>query len=254
MFIWVTLSFGQQTISEEAQRHFDRGMAAVEMAKSPDDYASAIKEFEQAIRFAPDWPDVYYNLGMVQEKAGKYRDAITSLRQYLRLAPNASDAATVKSLINKLEFKAEQEITEEVALDIYGSLSDTTKWRFVGGSSAYKNWVIGLRRDGDRIWITYISDLRKEIENTFCTKLGEKGGVTFKVLESAELESNTLSLEYIFTYWNFCDKPSCDVFGKYIFKIVSKNKVRVEGVEIWPRIGQVEGQTNRLTFEYIRIF
>ena len=93
-------------VSDEAQRHFDRGMAAVEMAKSPDDYAAAIKEFEQAIRFAPDWPDAYYKLGMAQEKAGKYTDAITSLKKYLRLAPNGSSAALVKSIINKLEFKA----------------------------------------------------------------------------------------------------------------------------------------------------
>lgn len=58
-------------VSEEAQRYFNRGMAAVEIAKSPDDYALAIKEFEKAIRLAPEWPDVYYNLGMVQEKAGR---------------------------------------------------------------------------------------------------------------------------------------------------------------------------------------
>ncbi|TRZ88817.1 MAG: tetratricopeptide repeat protein [Methanosarcinales archaeon] len=107
VFICLAILSWAATVPKEAQRHFDRGMAAVEMAKSPDDYAAAIKEFEQAIRFAPDWPDVYYNLGMVQEKAGKYRDAITSLRQYLQLVPNASDATTVKSLINKLEYKAE---------------------------------------------------------------------------------------------------------------------------------------------------
>lgn len=64
-------------------------------AKSTEDFKDAIKEFKQAIKLAPDWPDVYYNLGMVQEKAGKYSDAITSLKQYLRLAPNASDAETV---------------------------------------------------------------------------------------------------------------------------------------------------------------
>ncbi|MDP2278615.1 MAG: hypothetical protein Q8K51_10375, partial [Nitrospirota bacterium] len=41
-----------QIIPEEAKRHFDRGMAAVEMAKSPADYESAIKEFTQAARLA----------------------------------------------------------------------------------------------------------------------------------------------------------------------------------------------------------
>lgn len=90
-------SFGQN-ISDEARRHFDRGVAAVEMATSPADYEPAIKEFEQAARLAPDWPDVYYNLGMVQEKAEKYSDAITNLKQYLRLAPNATDADLVLGL------------------------------------------------------------------------------------------------------------------------------------------------------------
>jgi tetratricopeptide (TPR) repeat protein len=114
LFCGIASSFGQ-TVSEEAKRHFDRGMAAVEMAKSPEDFKDAIKEFEQAIRLAPDWPDVYYNLGMVQEKAEKYSDAITNLKQYLGLAPNANDAEAVKSLINKLEYTAEQK--EIVALE-----------------------------------------------------------------------------------------------------------------------------------------
>lgn len=96
------------TVSEEAKRHFDRGVAAVEMAKSPADYEAAIKEFTQAARLAPGWADIYYNLGMVQEKAEEYSDAITSLKQYLRLAPNASDAETVKTLINKLEYKRDR--------------------------------------------------------------------------------------------------------------------------------------------------
>ena len=97
-----------QVISDEAQRHFDRGVTAVEMAKSPMDYESAIREFEQAIILAPKWPDVYYNLGLVQEKAEKYTDAVTNLRQYLNLVPVASDAEMVKSLINKLEYKRDK--------------------------------------------------------------------------------------------------------------------------------------------------
>lgn len=108
LFCGIASSFGQ-TVSEEAKRHNDRGMAAADMAKSPEDFKDAIKEFEQAIRLAPDWPEVYFNLGMVQEKAEKYSDAVTNLKQYLRLAPNASDAEEVKSLINKLEYKKDQE-------------------------------------------------------------------------------------------------------------------------------------------------
>lgn len=114
LFCGITLSWGQQTVSEEAKRHFDRGMAAVETAKSTEDFKDAIKEFEQAIKLAPDWTDVYYNLGMVQEKAEKYSDAVTNLEQYLRLAPNASDAETVKTLINKLEYKRDRSNIEGI--------------------------------------------------------------------------------------------------------------------------------------------
>jgi tetratricopeptide (TPR) repeat protein len=110
VMLWGTLlSYGQQAVSDEAHRHFDRGMAAVETAKSPEDYESAITEFKQAVQLAPAWPDAYYNLGMIQEKAEKYGDAIASLRNYLRLAPEASDAETVKSFINKMEYKKDKE-------------------------------------------------------------------------------------------------------------------------------------------------
>ena len=118
-----TLVFGQ-AVSDEAKRHFDRGTTAVEMAKSPVDYAPAIREFEQAVTLAPNWPNAYYSLGKAQEKAEKYSDAITSLKQYLRLAPNASDAETIKTLVNKLEYKQEREegvnkVYNMMASDLY---------------------------------------------------------------------------------------------------------------------------------------
>jgi tetratricopeptide (TPR) repeat protein len=65
-----------QTVSDEARRHFDRGTAAVELAKSPADYEVAIKEFQQAISLAPEWANAYYNLGKVQAQAEKFADAI----------------------------------------------------------------------------------------------------------------------------------------------------------------------------------
>ncbi len=96
-----------QGVSDKAKHHFDRGLVAVEMAKTNADYEDAIMEFEQAVRLAPDWADAYYNLGMVQEKVGKYKEAIRSYEQYLRLAPDTDDAGTVRRRINKLEYKVE---------------------------------------------------------------------------------------------------------------------------------------------------
>jgi uncharacterized protein (TIGR02145 family) len=110
-------SFGQK-VSDEARRYFDRGMAAVEMAKTPADYEKAIAEFEKAKSLSPHWPDVYYNLGLIQDKAGMYSEAMENLRRYLLLAPNAKDAEAVRTLINKLDYKKEQ------IGDKYGKFTD----------------------------------------------------------------------------------------------------------------------------------
>jgi uncharacterized protein (TIGR02145 family) len=93
-------------------------MAAVEMAKTPADYEKAIAEFEKAKSLSPHWPDVYYNLGLIQDKAGMYSEAMENLRRYLLLAPNAKDAEAVRTLINKLDYKKEQ------IGDKYGKFTD----------------------------------------------------------------------------------------------------------------------------------
>lgn len=119
-------------VPDDARRHFNRGMAAVEIAKTPEDYDLAIKEFRQAQSLAPDWPDAYYNLGLLQEKSGKYRDAASSLRRYLQLVPDSPDAAAVRALIDKAEFKAEQVLTVPDIIDVLASLSYEQIWQVAG--------------------------------------------------------------------------------------------------------------------------
>jgi len=123
LFCGVASSFGQQAVSEEARRHMARGMAAVEMAKSPEEYGSAMREFQEASRLAPDWPDPQYNLGLVQEKSGKFREAVASLKEYLRLAPDAPDASNIKELIYKLEYKAENTLSTADIISVLTSLA-----------------------------------------------------------------------------------------------------------------------------------
>ena len=127
LFCGIASSLGRQAVSDEAKRHLDRGMAAMEMAKSPADQELAIKEFEQAVKLAPEWPEAYRQLALAQEKAEKYGDAAASLKQYLRLAPDASDAEAVKSLINKLEYKQEQEDAVKRVYEMMTMTSASTK-------------------------------------------------------------------------------------------------------------------------------
>ena len=107
-FVWMSSPAWAQTALKEAQRHMDRGQAAVEMAKTDADFEEAILEFDQAARLAPTWPDAYYNLGIVQEKIGRFDAALQNLRKYLELSPVATDAGEVRQLINKTEYRKEK--------------------------------------------------------------------------------------------------------------------------------------------------
>ncbi|CAF3469875.1 unnamed protein product [Rotaria sp. Silwood2] len=109
-----TIEFSAQNIPDEANRYYQRGLTALEMAKSTSDYEAAIKEFQQAAAIAPEWADVYYKIGTVQEKLERYDDAIISLKLYLKNAPNGPDAVVVKNLIYKIEYKRDL-VTEKDA-------------------------------------------------------------------------------------------------------------------------------------------
>ena len=130
-----------QNISDEARRHFDRGMTAVEMAKSPEDLNAAINEFKQATVLAPNWADAFYNLGKVQGAAEKYNDAIVSYRRYLQLAPDASDSEYVKSQINSLEYKAEQVLTIPEIVNVLVSFT-SSDWTPSQGACQRANLAI----------------------------------------------------------------------------------------------------------------
>ena len=108
LLVWVSVTLAE-TVSEEAQRYMARGSAAIEMAKTPKDYERAVREFEQAAKLAPNWPDVYFNLGSVQAKAGNYGEAMRYYKRYLELAPKALDAAKVREEIYKFEYRVEHE-------------------------------------------------------------------------------------------------------------------------------------------------
>ena len=70
LFTGITSSIGRQTVSDEARRNFDRGMAAMEMAKSPTDHELAIKEIAQAQKKAGKGSDTIRNINKLEYKHG----------------------------------------------------------------------------------------------------------------------------------------------------------------------------------------
>lgn len=132
-------------VPEEARRYMGRGQAAVELAKTAEDFGRAAAEFQKAVRMAPWLADAYYNLGVVEEKAGRFDDAMRNFKLYLRTSPNASDAEQVRTRLYSLEYKAEQQtrerraaeqkrqqesVKQQAALQIAGNWEDNNRTTF----------------------------------------------------------------------------------------------------------------------------
>ena len=107
VFTLAVPAFGQSR-EDEARKYLLRGMAAIEMAKGEAGLANAAREFQRATEIAPTMAAAWYNLGSVQAKMGKIREAIENYGKYLVLAPGAADAGKIRDEIVKLEYRLEQ--------------------------------------------------------------------------------------------------------------------------------------------------
>lgn len=229
LFCGIASSHGRQAVSDEAKRHLDRGMAAMEMAKSPADQELAIKEFEQAVKLAPEWPEAYRQLALAQEKAEKYGDAAASLKQYLRLAPDASDAEAVKSLINKLEYKAENVLTLADIIDVLDTFFyRDPAWQQEGECLHVSGELSFQRLSDNRVWVLMAYRKEKKGLKQYVQPLTVTGPV----------------LKYVTTF-NRCDNGldgngvSCDCVVEHEIEVVSKRLIRVNQEVL--RGGQGEG-------------
>jgi tetratricopeptide (TPR) repeat protein len=95
-------------VPDEAKRHLVRGKAAFNGAKEARDFQDAADEFKKALLYAPWLAEGYYNLGVIQDKAGQYDDAMKNLKFYLIAAPKAPDTEKVKELVYEIEYRKEK--------------------------------------------------------------------------------------------------------------------------------------------------
>ncbi|HEX8978377.1 MAG TPA: surface-adhesin E family protein [Parasulfuritortus sp.] len=93
---------------DEARRYLVRGAAAMEMAKTQDDFTAAANEFRHATTLAPGLATAWFNLGVVETKLNHYDAAIDAYRRYLLLSPKADDATQIGNEIVKLGYLQER--------------------------------------------------------------------------------------------------------------------------------------------------
>jgi tetratricopeptide (TPR) repeat protein len=106
----IKIATGMKTLPatpEDAERNMARGTAFAQKAADAAGYKKAITEFEAASNSAPWLALAYYNMGVMQEKAGLFNEAIQSLKFYLLADTDAKNAREVKNKIYALEAEAE---------------------------------------------------------------------------------------------------------------------------------------------------
>jgi tetratricopeptide (TPR) repeat protein len=81
LLLLVKPMFGQQQQSPE----LDSLLAAAQQAQAANNYAAAAESYKQAVKFQPDVPELWANLGLMQHQTGDYTAAIGSFEKANRL-------------------------------------------------------------------------------------------------------------------------------------------------------------------------
>ncbi len=194
------------SIPEEAERRLGRGRAAFETAKDAADFEKAMAEFSAAANAAPWLAAPYYNLGLAQEKARRYREAMASLRLYLLASPGSPDTSEVRQKLFSLEYLAEQPPPQPTDAELLAKLN--------GARFKRTDLQVGvLDSRGDSIWevngkeLTNISIVRElgpedrrwnphtlnSVRRDPQTTLVYKGGLRWDFSRTANHPCNTIA-------------------------------------------------------------
>jgi tetratricopeptide (TPR) repeat protein len=133
----------------DARRRFKAAAQAYREAR----YKEAIDLFLEANRLEPH-PELVFNVAQAYEKLGDVPNALRSLRDYLRLAPAASDRPTVEASIKNLEQRLREKGIQQVsifsapagaAVTVDGRAVGATPWT---GEIAPGRHIVVLKHEG----------------------------------------------------------------------------------------------------------
>jgi|GEM_PF-2668169 len=117
---------GEDKIKPEHKRLFHYALGLVTTTRSREQLKEAAKEFQELSMLAPDWPDIFYNAGLVCEMLDWYDQAAMFFKRYLDLFPDAPDADEARAMIsrniqnqNKLE-EAKKRMTNSRSWQLIG--------------------------------------------------------------------------------------------------------------------------------------
>ena len=147
-------------IPEDANRHFVTADTFQKTAKDVKGYELAISEYQQALLIAPWWPEAYNNLGILLEQAGRYNEAIISLKLYI--ATNPPDVRAAQNKIYQIEASermATLEKKEEVEQKKGKSDFLFGRWRYQSrGEAERRMYHAEFHMDGETLIMEIVQD------------------------------------------------------------------------------------------------
>lgn len=87
------------TLSEEARKL----KVQAEFTLEKKQYAQAIDRYEEALKIAPWWADGHFNRALLLGEAEHYAEAVSEMKKYLALEPNAKDARAAQDKLYQWE-------------------------------------------------------------------------------------------------------------------------------------------------------
>jgi tetratricopeptide (TPR) repeat protein len=122
---------GEAALDERAQRHWGSGMAYLDEG----DYAKALEAFDKAFALSGR-PRILLAIAVTHERRGDLGHAIASLDEYLRLAPNANNAASIRTHRDELQAQHDEQLQHmSDAKHDEGKTAGTTKPALVPSTS-----------------------------------------------------------------------------------------------------------------------
>jgi tetratricopeptide (TPR) repeat protein len=97
----------EEPARDSARQHFERGEKLYALTR----FSEALEEYQKAFDAVP-LAGLLFNIGQCYRNLGDYDSAVFSYRQYLKLAPSASNRSQVEQLIRELEAQRDQHTAE----------------------------------------------------------------------------------------------------------------------------------------------
>jgi formylglycine-generating enzyme required for sulfatase activity len=112
LFTIITIHAQDCKLNEEAQRYWVRGITAIKEVKNDADFLNAIEEFRKALQYAPDCPDIYYNIALCYDTLSQYSEAINYYKEYIKRILNNKVKRETQNHIYELEYKYDKLIKQ----------------------------------------------------------------------------------------------------------------------------------------------